>query len=940
MKDLCINDNKLNNKGFSLVELLIAVAIAGIVAGSVFGFMTVGARTFGQSSSDVHLQNEAQLAFNQIQDMIIDTVVGIDYVYITGDNFSDDSNKVMSDAEIPATGVDGKKLIMYNSVASGRNVYEVVWKEADRKLYYNEYSVAVDSSTGVDKIVKGSRIGDADALMAEYVTGFSADLSQIESKRVAKIDISYEKNGRPYTSSHNITLRNKIVSGNEIPSFMVSENSVALSDRIDGPDEIFVEPGDVCVLNSSYTVVDINGNVTSGTKNWSMPPAVQAAGNNISIDGQLQVSNQQKNDFTLTVQSGDGLAVKTVDVKIMRITNIDGINWEHIGSVGEGEINGGTASADDLIAEEEFKLTASGISGSNIDKTSFNGNTVEDSIIFIKTKGEDLFTITKQTGGACECKMAGSFGNGSTEASGGDSGSGNSDEGLISWTTGGGGSSQSYITTDIGVVAVSVYSMGGRGFSETSISDFDLAASTTNYNSSSTSPVSIGASNYQPANRYYENGNPKAVECSWGGKAYSTNSNFNIGINDWQRGDHYPVSVMYQGKAVDLKDLKMMSDGTKIEWTRFFGIIDIKFTERNHKQDGTIVETVTKHYCPNDLTRGEGTHWGIECPEDYSANSDLIYSVTAYLIDKNTVNVNVNAGDCAVFGQVNGLTENDLKKAKYVSNTLPIKFDRLILAYERNNKKDTNIIISGDKNQNATYYPKEYGIEYVGDTQYKKTIKFTYSDQFKKAKNNFIATDKWNYYQEKNGGWVFYDEDNRKYSSGVNGRPKAEANDDKIEFTYLPRDINKNTPSHLRLVPNYEKNNLKEVLFENHIDVWVWNVLIPETYYNRIENNKTKKEKLIDEQVSYFPVPLDATNREEYEKTYLSSTDALWKGALATGNNKKTTAIYYTMTKIGEANAEKPSYKLTLKCINPDNSQKMEIATYECKYDDHMWVKK
>ena len=58
---------KADNKGFSLVELLIAVTIATIVGASIFGFMKVGAKTFNFNSSDVNLQNESQLAFNQMQ---------------------------------------------------------------------------------------------------------------------------------------------------------------------------------------------------------------------------------------------------------------------------------------------------------------------------------------------------------------------------------------------------------------------------------------------------------------------------------------------------------------------------------------------------------------------------------------------------------------------------------------------------------------------------------------------------------------------------------------------------------------------------------------------------------------------------------------------------------------------------------------------------------
>ncbi|MCR5602470.1 MAG: type II secretion system GspH family protein, partial [Lachnospiraceae bacterium] len=53
-------DNK--NGGFTLVEILIAAAIVGILGAGIFGFMSVGANNFRESRTEVNLQNESQLA--------------------------------------------------------------------------------------------------------------------------------------------------------------------------------------------------------------------------------------------------------------------------------------------------------------------------------------------------------------------------------------------------------------------------------------------------------------------------------------------------------------------------------------------------------------------------------------------------------------------------------------------------------------------------------------------------------------------------------------------------------------------------------------------------------------------------------------------------------------------------------------------------------------
>ena len=126
-----------DNRGFSLIELVIAVALLSVVGTAVFGFMTVGAKTFSTTSSEVNLQNESQLAFNQMQDIIIDTAVGIDYGYYTG-SFATRVN-VADDSQIPAN-CEGKYLLMYNT----DKVYELMWEQnvSDptlSKLYYIEY---------------------------------------------------------------------------------------------------------------------------------------------------------------------------------------------------------------------------------------------------------------------------------------------------------------------------------------------------------------------------------------------------------------------------------------------------------------------------------------------------------------------------------------------------------------------------------------------------------------------------------------------------------------------------------------------------------------------------------------------------------------------------------------------------------------------------------
>lgn len=57
---------KLNNKGISLTELLVTIAVSGIVFTIIVAFLSSGMRFFNRQSNTINLQNELQLVSNQL----------------------------------------------------------------------------------------------------------------------------------------------------------------------------------------------------------------------------------------------------------------------------------------------------------------------------------------------------------------------------------------------------------------------------------------------------------------------------------------------------------------------------------------------------------------------------------------------------------------------------------------------------------------------------------------------------------------------------------------------------------------------------------------------------------------------------------------------------------------------------------------------------------
>ena len=71
---------KLNNKGLSMVELLLSIMILMIVSTSLFSFMIISGRMFNRSNEEVDMQSEAQIMKNYMNDLITDAAKGLEYV--------------------------------------------------------------------------------------------------------------------------------------------------------------------------------------------------------------------------------------------------------------------------------------------------------------------------------------------------------------------------------------------------------------------------------------------------------------------------------------------------------------------------------------------------------------------------------------------------------------------------------------------------------------------------------------------------------------------------------------------------------------------------------------------------------------------------------------------------------------------------------------------
>ena len=340
---------RTDNRGLTLVELLVSIAIASIVSIAIFSFMIVGARSFQKTSADVNVQHESQLVLNQLQDLLVDTNVGVEY------------NKDESTSDATLT------LYNFDSEDPDKHVYEVVYNAGEKKLYYNEYT-PLASGEGASRIVsKGSPLYQQQ-LLGENIASFTVDLSALEKKRVVRVDLEVERTQSKYKTSSNITLRNRIIIGNTIPEYLET-TEVKDPLRVEGLANFYFEPGREVDLKSlgGYKVKMEDGTdyADQDIRFFLSDRAPVVSGTSISTNGRLLISKAQKQDFYVLVTSRTGKGA-ALEVKINMII-VDSVEIK-LASYTRRDGKTGTVLSEYVFDAGDSFVLAAQVQGRNLDK--------------------------------------------------------------------------------------------------------------------------------------------------------------------------------------------------------------------------------------------------------------------------------------------------------------------------------------------------------------------------------------------------------------------------------------------------------------------------------------------------------------------------------------------------------------------------------------------
>ncbi len=284
-----------NNKGYSLVELIIAMAVFMIMFAQISAFMIFSQRLYVKDSGDVKLQTEAQQIIQQLEELLIDAQVSVAVNNQVDDMPSRVQNDPKSDPfKVKNVNVGEKFTIEWSEKdeATGKKSisYNFVLKDDMDGARYDEFGYLY-----MTKYTDGAP--GTEQLMGEYVNNIQLDMSHFDDSSRVTISVSMNNGTREYIATKDVYLRNDI------------GGSMGKNNDNDDEGDIYID-----VLRcKDYNLVDYTG--TGFTYEWKDPTnTANSAYFTLTTAGSLKPTTTANNtnkitgNFVVTAVATSGVA--------------------------------------------------------------------------------------------------------------------------------------------------------------------------------------------------------------------------------------------------------------------------------------------------------------------------------------------------------------------------------------------------------------------------------------------------------------------------------------------------------------------------------------------------------------------------------------------------------------------------------------------------------
>ena len=188
---------KLNNKGFSLVELMIAIMISTIVLGSVTALIIFSSNSTRMTNAKVNLQNQAKDAFNHIESYCLEAVDA---------SWNNSSRTLLLYSNKEHAKAVSSGAVSLSEISSFDSNTYAYWFAGD-KIYFGKCS-----STDPEALVDASALPSDDVyLLADKVEDFNCKIEKNEKsgKYTIKFDIIFKDEVSEYHCEKLVYYRNQ-----------------------------------------------------------------------------------------------------------------------------------------------------------------------------------------------------------------------------------------------------------------------------------------------------------------------------------------------------------------------------------------------------------------------------------------------------------------------------------------------------------------------------------------------------------------------------------------------------------------------------------------------------------------------------------------------------------------------------------------------------------
>lgn len=201
--------NQVRNLGFTLIEMIVAFSILGVAALGIGSFFVASTRSSSSVNQQSQLQNEAQLATNQIEKILIAAELGL--------NYEETSNL----------------LYIFNANDSAEMELILLKLDSDNNIYYKEMNQEQIYAGNAEKTVSGIKVGtEGWELLAEDVEKFLIELD--ESGKKAEFSLTFANNRDSYEVSKIIRFRNEVSINKDDLNELAKNINVAVKTEITG----------------------------------------------------------------------------------------------------------------------------------------------------------------------------------------------------------------------------------------------------------------------------------------------------------------------------------------------------------------------------------------------------------------------------------------------------------------------------------------------------------------------------------------------------------------------------------------------------------------------------------------------------------------------------------------------------------------------------------